>query len=196
MDDVDRAVQSVLDSGVESVAVCLLHSYANPDHEQYIAQALRERAPDVILTLSSDLLPEMKEYERTSTTVINSYVRPVVERYLTLLTDGLTDMGVHRSPHGDAVQRRPRNVRYRQRAARLLHRIGSGGREWSELTIWGGRLGMSNLMTLDMGGTTAKASIIENGEMLQAPEYEVGGEISVGHRLLRGSGHILRVPGH
>ena len=53
---------------------------------------------------------------------------------------------------------------------------------------------MPNLMTLDMGGTTAKASIIENGEMLQAPEYEVGGGISVGHRLLRGSGHILRVP--
>ena len=51
-----------------------------------------------------------------------------------------------------------------------------------------------NLMALDMGGTTAKASIIEEGEMLQAPEYEVGGEISVGHRLLRGSGHILRVP--
>ena len=58
----------------------------------------------------------------------------------------------------------------------------------------GRRLDMPNLMTLDMGGTTAKASIIENGEMLQAPEYEVGGGISVGHRLLRGSGHILRVP--
>jgi N-methylhydantoinase A len=58
----------------------------------------------------------------------------------------------------------------------------------------GKRLGLGNLMTLDMGGTTAKASIIENGEMLQAPEYEVGGGVSVGHRLLRGSGHILRVP--
>ena len=78
----------------KSVAVCLLHSYANPTHEQVIAQAVRERAPDVVLTLSSDLLPEMKEYERTSTTVINSYVRPVVERYLTLLTQGLEDVGI------------------------------------------------------------------------------------------------------
>ena len=91
---VDRAVQAVVDSGVESVAVCLLHSYANPAHEQYVAQVLTDRAPGVIQTLSSDLLPEMKEYERTSTTVINSYVRPVVERYLTLLTEGLEDMGI------------------------------------------------------------------------------------------------------
>ena len=193
VDDVDRAVQSVLDSGVESVAVCLLHSYANPDHEQYIAQVLRERAPDVILTLSSDLLPEMKEYERTSTTVINSYVRPVVERYLTLLTDGLTDMGVTvpltvmQSNGGlatsDIAKERPVYCIESGPAAGVVGAYHLGR-----------RLGMSNLMTLDMGGTTAKASIIENGEMLQAPEYEVGGEISVGHRLLRGSGHILRVP--
>ena len=191
--DVDRAVQSVLDSGVESVAVCLLHSYANPDHEQYIAQVLRERAPDVILTLSSDLLPEMKEYERTSTTVINSYVRPVVERYLTLLTGGLTDMGVTvpltvmQSNGGlatsDIAKERPVYCIESGPAAGVVGAYHLGR-----------RLGMSNLMTLDMGGTTAKASIIENGEMLQAPEYEVGGEISVGHRLLRGSGHILRVP--
>ena len=193
VDDVDRAVQSVLDSGVESVAVCLLHSYANPDHEQYIAQVLRQRAPDVILTLSSDLLPEMKEYERTSTTVINSYVRPVVERYLTLLTGGLTDMGVTvpltvmQSNGGlatsDIAKERPVYCIESGPAAGVVGAYHLGR-----------RLGMSNLMTLDMGGTTAKASIIENGEMLQAPEYEVGGEISVGHRLLRGSGHILRVP--
>ena len=192
-DDVDRAVQAVLDSGVESVAVCLLHSYANPDHEQYIAQVLRERAPEVILTLSSDLLPEMKEYERTSTTVINSYVRPVVERYLTLLTGGLTDMGVTvpltvmQSNGGlatsDIAKERPVYCIESGPAAGVVGAYHLGR-----------RLGMSNLMTLDMGGTTAKASIIENGEMLQAPEYEVGGEISVGHRLLRGSGHILRVP--
>ena len=193
VDDVDRAVQSVLDSGVESVAVCLLHSYANPDHEQYIAQVLRQRVPDVILTLSSDLLPEMKEYERTSTTVINSYVRPVVERYLTLLTGGLTDMGVTvpltvmQSNGGlatsDIAKERPVYCIESGPAAGVVGAYHLGR-----------RLGMSNLMTLDMGGTTAKASIIENGEMLQAPEYEVGGEISVGHRLLRGSGHILRVP--
>ena len=192
-DDVDRAVQYVLDNGIESVAVSLLHSYANPAHEQYIAQVLKERAPDVILTLSSELLPEMKEYERTSTTVINSYVRPVVERYLTLLTDGLTEMGltvpltVMQSNGGlatsDIAKERPVYCIESGPAAGVVGAYHLGK-----------RLAMPNLMTLDMGGTTAKASIIEEGEMLQAPEYEVGGGISVGHRLLRGSGHILRVP--
>ncbi len=192
-DDVDKAVQYVLDSGIESVAVSLLHSYANPEHEQYIAQVMKDRAPGVILTLSSELLPEMKEYERTSTTVINSYVRPVVERYLTLLTDGLTQMGltvpltVMQSNGGlatsDIAKERPVYCIESGPAAGVVGAYHLGK-----------RLGMANLMTLDMGGTTAKASIIEDGEMLQAPEYEVGGGVSVGHRLLRGSGHILRVP--
>ncbi|MCH2676181.1 MAG: hydantoinase/oxoprolinase family protein [Dehalococcoidia bacterium] len=190
---VDRAVQYVVDNGVESVAICLLHSYANPEHEQFIAQALSKKAPDVNLTVSSELLPEMKEYERTSTTVINGYVRPVVENYLTLLTDGLTDMGVGvpltvmQSNGGlataDIAKQRPVYCIESGPAAGVVGAYHLGK-----------RLDMPNLMTLDMGGTTAKASIIEEGEMLQAPEYEVGGEISVGHRLLRGSGHILRVP--
>ena len=191
--DVDRAVQYVLDNGVESVAVCLLHSYANPEHEQYIAQVLAEKAPGVNLTISSELLPEMKEYERTSTTVINCYVRPVVETYLTQLTDGLTEMGVQvpltvmQSNGGlataDIAKQRPVYCIESGPAAGVVGAYHLGK-----------RLDMPNLMTLDMGGTTAKASIIEEGEMLKAPEYEVGGEISVGHRLLRGSGHILRVP--
>ena len=191
--DVDRAVQYVVDNGVESVAICLLHSYANPDHERFIARVLAEKAPGVNLTISSDLLPEMKEYERTSTTVINCYVRPVVERYLTLLADGLTEMGVQvpltvmQSNGGlataDIAKQRPVYCIESGPAAGVVGAFHLGK-----------RLGMPNLMTLDMGGTTAKASIIEDGEMLQAPEYEVGGEISVGHRLLRGSGHILRVP--
>ncbi len=193
LDDVDRAVQYVLDNGVESVAVCLLHSYANPEHEQIIARALAEKAPGVNLTISSELLPEMKEYERTSTTVINCYVRPVVETYLTRLTDGLTEMDVTvpltvmQSNGGlatsDIAKQRPVYCIESGPAAGVVGAYHLGK-----------RLGIPNLMTLDMGGTTAKASIIEDGEMLQAPEYEVGGEISVGHRLLRGSGHILRVP--
>ena len=192
-DGVDRAVQFIVDNGVESVAVCLLHSYANPEHERYIGRVLQERAPGVNLTLSCDLLPEMKEYERTSTTVINCYVRPVVERYLSALIDGLGEMGVQvpltvmQSNGGLATSSIARE--------RPVYCIESGPAAGVVGAYhFGKRLGIANLMTLDMGGTTAKASIIEDGEMLQAPEYEVGGEISVGHRLLRGSGHILRVP--
>ena len=192
-DSVDRVAQAVADSGVESVAVCLLHSYANPAHEQFVAQAVRERAPDVTLTLSSDLLPEMKEYERTSTTVINSYVRPVVESYLTLLTQGLQDMGI--TVPLAVMQSNGGLATSAIAMERPVYCIESGPAAGVVGAFHlGRRLDMPNLMTLDMGGTTAKASIIENGEMLQAPEYEVGGGISVGHRLLRGSGHILRVP--
>ena len=190
---VDRAAQAVLDSGVESVAVCLLHSYANPDHERYVAEILQQRAPEVVLTLSSELLPEMKEYERTSTTVINSYVRPVVERYLTLLTEGLRDMGI--TVPLAVMQSNGGLATSGIAMERPVYCIESGPAAGVVGAFHlGRRLDMPNLMTLDMGGTTAKASIIENGEMLQAPEYEVGGGISVGHRLLRGSGHILRVP--
>ena len=190
---VDRAIQYVAENDIESVAICLLHSYANPDHEQFVAKELADKVPDVNLTISSELLPEMKEYERTSTTVINGYVRPVVERYLTRLTDGLLDIGVKvplsvmQSNGGlataDIAKQRPVYCIESGPAAGVVGAYHLGK-----------RLDTPNLMTLDMGGTTAKASIIEEGEMLQAPEYEVGGEISVGHRLLRGSGHILRVP--
>jgi N-methylhydantoinase A len=191
--DVDRAAQAVLDSGVESVAVCLLHSYANPDHEQYIARVLRERAPDVILTLSSELLPEMKEYERTSTTVINSYVRPVVDTYLTRLADGLRDMGVT-VPLG-VMQSNGGLATTQIAKEKPVYCIESGPAAGVVGAFHlGKRLGIDNMMTLDMGGTTAKACMIEDGEMLQAPEYEVGGGISAGHRLLKGAGHILRVP--
>ena len=191
--DVDRAVDRILAEGVESVAVSLLHSYANPDHERYIANVLRERAPHLILTMSSELLPEMKEYERTSTTVINCYVRPVVESYLRRLANGLQNMGigvpltVMQSNGGLATS----SIAMEKPVYCIESGPAAGVVGAYHL---GDRLGMGNLMTLDMGGTTAKASIIEDNELLQAPEYEVGGGISVGHRLLRGSGHILRVP--
>ena len=191
--DVDRAIKKIAQEGVESVAVCLLHSYANPEHEQYIARALRERVPQVNLTLSSELLPEMKEYERTSTTVINGYVRPVVERYLGLLTEGLRDMGI--TVPLSIMQSNGGLATSGIAMEKPVYCIESGPAAGVVGAYHlGDRLGVENLMTLDMGGTTAKACIIENGEILQAPESEVGGDISVGHRLLRGSGHILRVP--
>jgi N-methylhydantoinase A len=192
-DDVDSAIDRIIDEGVESVAVCLLHSYANPGHERQIAHALEQRVPGLIMTLSSSLLPEMKEYERTSTTVINCYVRPLVESYLTRLTEGLQTMGI--SVPLTVMQSNGGLATSRIAMEKPVYCIESGPAAGVVGAYHlGKRLGLSNLMTLDMGGTTAKASIIENGEILQAPEYEVGGGISVGHRLLRGAGHILRVP--
>ena len=192
-DDVDRAVDKILKSGIQSVAICLIHSYANPGHEEYIAKVIRERAPDMILTVSSELLPEMKEYERTSTTVINSYVRPIVDSYLTLLADGLKDMGVT-VPLG-VMQSNGGLATTQIAKEKPVYCIESGPAAGVVGAFHlGKRLGIDNMLTLDMGGTTAKACMIEDGEMLQAPEYEVGGGISAGHRLLKGAGHILRVP--
>ena len=191
--DVDKVVDRILESGIESVAICLLHSYANPEHEEYIANVIRERAPKIILTVSSELLPEMKEYERTSTTVINSYVKPVVDAYLTRLADGLKDMGVT-VPLG-VMQSNGGLATTQIAKEKPVYCIESGPAAGVVGAFHlGKRLGIDNMMTLDMGGTTAKACMIEDGEMLQAPEYEVGGGISVGHRLLKGAGHILRVP--
>ena len=193
MSDVERVVERVAKEGVRSVAISLLHAYANPDHEARIAEALRARIPDLILSVSSELLPEMREYERTSTTVINAYVRPVVERYLTHLNDEMGSVGIKvpltvmQSNGGLApVQMAIEKPMYCIESGPAAGVIGA--------FHLGKRLGIGNIMTFDMGGTTAKASMIENGEMLLAPEYEVGGGMSVGHRLLKGSGYILRVP--
>ena len=191
--DVERVVERITQEGVRSVAISLLHSYSNPEHEAQIAEVFRSRAPDVNLSVSSELLPEMREYERTSTTVINAYVRPIVEEYLTRLSNEIGEMGIKvpltimQSNGGLApigvVTRKPMYCIESGPAAGVV-----GAYHLAQ------RLGIENVMTFDMGGTTAKASIIEDGQMLRAPDYEVGGGMSVGHRLLKGSGYILRVP--
>ena len=184
---------AVREAGVSSVAVCLLHSYANPDHEQRIGEALLAELPALDVSLSSELLPEAREYERTSTTVINGYIRPVVERYLQRLVTELRRAGtdapvtVMQSNGGlmpvELAARKPMFCIESGPAAGVI-----GAAEI------GSRLGQADLITFDMGGTTAKASIVEGGQVLLAPEYEVGGGMNAGHRLLRGAGYVLRVP--
>lgn len=193
MANVEEVIDQIVQADIESVAVCLLHSYANSDHELRIAQVIRRRAPNLTVTLSSELLPVMKEYERTSTTVINSYVRPVVERYLGRLTDGLkalkinVPLAVMQSNGGLATPRMAS-----ERPAFCIE-SGPAAGVMGALHV-GQQLGLANVMILDMGGTTAKSAVIENGQILQSQEYEVGAGMNVGHRLLRGAGHILSVP--
>jgi len=92
--DAERAVDELLEEKVEAIAVCLLHSYANPSHELLVKEAIRRKAPSLPCSLSCEVLPEIKEYERTSTTVINAYVTPIVGRYLRALRKGLDEAGV------------------------------------------------------------------------------------------------------
>ena len=193
MKDVESVMERIDQEGIRSLGISLLHSYANPDHEARIAEALRARFPDINLSVSSEILPEMREYERTSTTVINAYVRPVVEEYLVRLNEELARMGI--GVPLTIMQSNGGLAPVEIATAKPMYCIESGPAAGVVGAFHlGRRLGVGNLMTFDMGGTTAKASIIEDGEMLLAPEYEVGGGMSVGHRLLRGSGYILRVP--
>ena len=135
----------------------------------------------------------MREYERTSTTVINAYIRPVVKDYLENLNNQLANLGfkvpltIMQSNGGLS----PVNLAIEKPIFCIESGPAAGVVGAFHL---GNHIGTENFMTFDMGGTTAKASIIENGEMLLAPEYEVGGGMSAGHRLLKGSGYMLRVP--
>ena len=93
-DDVKRVVERMKEREVQAVAVCLLHSYANPAHEQLVKSILAEECPEMDVSLSSEILPEIKEYERMSTTAMNACVVPVVNRYLNNLEERLAELGM------------------------------------------------------------------------------------------------------
>ncbi len=189
----EAAIDRLLVEGIESVAVCLLHAYANPAHEQAIAELVKKRVPDLALTISSEILPEMREFERTSTTVTNAYVMPVMARYLESLERELGRRGL-RAPllvmqsnggvmTAEAGRRRP------------VHVIESGPAAGVIATAaLARRIGERNVISIDMGGTTAKASVIEGYEIKRTGEFEIGGSMSQGSRLYKGSGYLLRVP--
>jgi N-methylhydantoinase A len=191
--DVERAVEKLRAEGVEAIAVCLLHSYVNPVHEQLVKKVAARMAPSVTLCISSEVLPEIKEYERTSTTVINAYVRPIVEKYLSSLTAELTRIGIDaplllmQSNGGlttaKAAALTPMNIIESGPAAGVVG-----------VQALARQIGIGKAVSFDMGGTTAKASIIENGEVTRALEYSVGGGVMVGSRLLSGAGYTLKVP--
>ena len=190
---VTAAIATLQRENVEAVAVSLLHAYANPAHEQRIGTMLRAALPGAFITLSSDILPEIREYERTSTAVINAYVGPVVARYIGALEAALRAAGI---------------------PGRLLVMQSSGGiLEAAHVAAWparivecgpaagvigaarqGVRSGYPDLITLDMGGTTAKASLVEAGTLSRTDEYEVGGGISLSSRLVKGGGYALKLP--
>ena len=139
------------------------------------------------------MLPEIKEYERTSTTVINAYVMPVVRRYLATLQAGLGEIDV-RAPLM-IMQSNGGLMTAAAAAAVPMHIIESGPAAGVVgAQVLARRMALPRVITFDMGGTTAKASIVEDGEINQAGEYQVGGGIMLGSRLLTGAGYLLRVP--
>ncbi|MFT5447060.1 MAG: N-methylhydantoinase A [Gammaproteobacteria bacterium] len=189
MDDVDAAIASLAAAKVRSVAVCFLHAYLNADHEQAVAERLARDLPDVTVSLSSDVSPELGEYERTSTTVANAYVRPIVQGYVERLVASLTTMGYRRDlllmlSDGRCVSADVA-VRY---PIRLVQSGPAGGAEAARLF---GRLAhVRDVLCFDMGGTTAKACLIPDGE----PERTVSFEVARETRFAEGSGLPLQIP--
>src|SRR5438270_2232677 len=190
---VERAARFLLDEGVEAIAVCLLHSYLNPAHELRVKEIVARLAPGVTLCISAEVLPVINEYERSSTSVINAYVRPIVERYLNRLAGEVKRIGI------DAplllMQSNGGLTTAKAAAVTPMHIIESGPAAGvvgvQALTR---RIGIDKAISFDMGGTTAKASLIENGEVTRATEYQVGAGIVLGSRLLSGAGYTLKVP--
>ncbi|MEJ0071566.1 MAG: hydantoinase/oxoprolinase family protein [Pseudomonadota bacterium] len=191
--DLAPCIEALRRAQVEAVAVCFLHSYANPAHERRVGALLREALPGVFVTLSVDVLPEIREYERTSTTVINAYVGPVVARYIRALEAALRERGVRGRllvmQSGGGILEAGRVVDIPARIVECGPAAGViGAARQAALCDY------PNVITLDMGGTTAKAAMIEAGALTRTDEYEVGGGISLSSRLVKGGGYALKLP--
>jgi N-methylhydantoinase A len=184
-----REVDALLQAGVESIAVCYLHAYRNPAHELESAAYISTIAPSVSVSCSSDVSPELREYERTSTTVINAYLQPIVERYLQRLDEKLRTHGFRGSFQLMLSSGLLTTVEQARRfPVRLIESGPAGG---AMLGAFYSRLtGRRNIIAFDMGGTTAKASLIHDGEASVARQFEVGRI----ERFKRGSGYPLRTP--
>jgi N-methylhydantoinase A len=189
--EIDGLVAALKAARVDAVAISLLFSFLNPEHEQRLGARLRTALPDVPIYLSSEVLPEIKEFERTSTTAVCAYAGPILTSYLQRL-DHVT----------------------RNRALPPLYLMGSNGGilEAAEamampaMAVESGpaagvvaaalvarQTGRLDLLSFDMGGTTAKASLIRGGHYETTPDYEVGGGSSMS-RWMNGTGHPIRVP--
>ncbi len=187
--EVRRLAQRVRREPVEAIAVSLLHSYRNPDHELQVGAVLRKMLPDVSLSLSSEVVPELGEYVRTSTTVANAYVQPLVDRYLGLLAGRLRDAGVEAPVH---VMLSTGGLADLATARRFPIRLAESGPAAGAISaaFTGRALGMPDVLAFDMGGTTAKACLIERGQPLIAREHEVARV----HRFAGESGFPIRLP--
>lgn len=187
--DVEQAVRQLMSSGAQAIAVCLLHSYNNSSHEQLVKQVAQRLAPNIPISLSYEVLGELREYERTVATVLNAYVMPMVGDYLSLIESGLRNFGVHATlqimqSNGGVI---PREIGERM-PIRMLESgpaAGALGAAYSAQT-----LNLPDVLAFDMGGTTAKACLISDGKPSVTTEFEAARL----KRFKKGSGLPVRLP--
>jgi N-methylhydantoinase A len=191
--ELTRLADEIRAADIEAVAVCLINSHVRPDEERRVASQLRALLPGTYVTASVDISPQMQEFERTSTAVVNSYVGPQVHDYVTALGQGLRDEGVTaplmimQSSGGlleaTAVVERPVQIIESGPAAGVI-----AVQKLAQL------MNLDSVVAFDMGGTTAKASLVEGGEPFVAGDYEVGGGMNLTRSMGKGAGYSVRVP--
>jgi N-methylhydantoinase A len=187
------AVAQLKKDGIQSIALCFINSYRNAAHEEAAEKIIKKHFPDILVTTSCSVLPEMKEYERTSTTVVNAYLLVAMRQYLQKLEAGLRKIGV---------------------SAPILVMTSNGGMLAADVTcekpvmvvasgpaggvVGAARLGQArddkDVIVFDMGGTTAKAVVIEDGRPTMTSEYEFRDGISTSSRFVKAGGYMLKVP--
>ncbi|TMJ05345.1 MAG: hydantoinase/oxoprolinase family protein [Bacillati bacterium ANGP1] len=171
-DELLAAATRLMDEQVEAIAVCFLHAYANPTHEARAARLIRQRWPNVAVTASHELTREWREYERTSTAVLNSYVKPIAGRYLDRLDRELTRISVGGARY--VMQSSGGTATFAAAREAPINMVESGPVAGVLGAVAIGKLvGESNLISLDIGGTTAKTSLVERGEVKVTTEYKI-----------------------
>lgn len=190
-DDAANAVNTLLNNEVDSIAICLINSFVNGAHERAIAELVRDRDPLIHVSVSSEEFPEIREYERTSTTVVNAALAPVVDQYLSTLIGQLavseSQLQIMQSNGGlmnaATARRRPVQMVESGPAAGVL-----------AAARLAGEVDLPQVLAFDMGGTTAKATFIEHGTPLERPGGEVGAGANLATQFFGGAGHAIRVP--
>ena len=184
-----EVIAEIKKQGVDAVAICLLHAFRNPQHERALAALIKRELPRVPISLSSDVMPDIREYERASTTAANAYVQPAIRGYLDRLAAGLKGEGISAplsimTSDGGIVSCETAN-RY---PVRLIESGPAGGAMAS--AFYAAAAGMDKVIALDMGGTTAKVCVIDEGKPEQSTEFEVDRVF----RFAKGSGLPLKIP--
>ncbi|MEW6374875.1 MAG: hydantoinase/oxoprolinase family protein [Thermodesulfobacteriota bacterium] len=189
LEEARQAVCALLNLGVESIAVCLINSFENPTHELMLKEIIEKEAPGISISISYQVLPQIKEYERTSTTVTNAYVKPLTGRYLSKLAGRLESIGFKGKLF---IMLSSGGVTSVETAAEFPVRIIESGPTAAVIAgqYYGRHFNISEMFCFDMGGTTAKSCLIQKGVAGVVPTFEVGRV----QRFMKGSGLTIQVP--
>lgn len=184
-----EVVGKLIEMGVESIAVCLINSFENPAHELMIKDIINKQAPDISVSISYEVLPQIREYERTSTTVTNAYVKPLTGRYLKRLSKRLEAIG---STGKLFIMLSSGGITSVETAAEFPVRIIESGPTAAVISgqYYGKLFDIPEMFCFDMGGTTAKSCLIQGGVAGVVPTFEVGRV----QRFMKGSGLTIQVP--